>query len=112
MADGKTVTDCRTRILELQTDLADAQRDHDTAVENEINLELNSLIEEFSRIVGMGGKKRKANDDGEKLRKSIQTAINRSIISIKSEHPELSSHLNNSLSPLLFKPPILKIIKE
>jgi hypothetical protein len=89
MLDAKAKAAYRQRVLELRTELEDAQACHDLGREERIQAEIEFLMTEITRAVGLGWKDKQAHDVNEKIRVNVQRAIKAAIEKISAHHPEL-----------------------
>jgi hypothetical protein len=87
----------RKRITDLQDDIDEAEAHHDPGRAELAHAELDALVTELSRSVGLGGRARRAPDATERARKAVGTRIGLSIGRIERELPAMGRHLRNSV---------------
>lgn len=87
----------QARIRELQSDLDDAESRQDLARAEFARAELDTLAEELTKALGLGGKPRKLADPAERARSAVTWRIRSAIKNIQAAHPRLGAHLTNSL---------------
>jgi len=95
--DAKARAACQRHILDLQADLAEAERHNDFARTERISAELDAVIEQLSAAVGLGGRGRKLGDPAEKARTAVTWRIRSAIRKIADAHPALGRHLETSI---------------
>ena len=88
----------KRRLDELQTDLAEAQRLHDTVRAMQAQAEIDFLVEELAAAVGLGGRDRQAADIAERARSNVTKAIRAALSKIRDSHPTLGYHLATSIT--------------
>jgi len=66
----------------------------------QIKEEINIIKKELSKAKGLGGRPRKFSTPKGKTLKAVSKAIFRTLGTIKKNHPDLYSHLNNALRPI------------
>ncbi|MFP3921577.1 MAG: hypothetical protein ACLFPA_04915 [Dichotomicrobium sp.] len=59
--------------------------------------ELDQLIEELSRALGIGGRDRRLGSLAERARSTVTWRIRHAITRIERDHPQLGRHLANSI---------------
>lgn len=96
--DPAAVTAYRARLRDLDTDLAEAEADHDLHRAALARDERDALLHELSHAVGAGGRPRRLGSEGERARKAVTGRIRDSIARIARHHPALAEHLATSLS--------------
>jgi hypothetical protein len=95
--DEQALNEYRRRIVEIDEELAEAERNNDLGRIEALNNERADLYAEVARATGLGGRKREAVDERERARQSVSVAIHRALRAIKKEHEPLWKHLKNSL---------------
>jgi hypothetical protein len=83
----------KKRVTELRTDLDEARRFNDLARVEKLQAELNFLVQELARGVGLGGRTRKTGSIVERARVKVTKAIKAVLRRIGECHPELWHHL-------------------
>jgi TolB-like protein len=95
--DEKARTALRTRIRDLQEDLAGAEDMNDIGRAERLRIEMDTLVETLSRALGLGGRGRRLGDLSEKARTAVTWRIRHAQRRIESAHPALGRHLANAL---------------
>lgn len=97
MIDDTAMRAYRQRAADLQLQLAEAEKNNDTGGQEAAQLELERLTEEILAGRGLSGRRRNAQDDSERIRKSISMAIARAVGIIREHIPALADHLDRNL---------------
>jgi len=100
--DGETLDALKERYLALRAELAEAEHNHDEAAQTRAEAELEHLTDYLRQVKGLGGRARRANDDAEKIRKSVSQAIGRAIGWLRNELPVAAQHLDRAVRCGLF----------
>jgi tetratricopeptide (TPR) repeat protein len=87
----------RRRLADLDGDIAQAEKDHDTGRAAAARDEREFLLAELSAAVGLGGRSRRLGDDADRARKAVTMRIRNAIARIRREHPELGRHLERGV---------------
>jgi hypothetical protein len=95
--DDEYRRDMRQRLHALNEEIASARRREDTAAEERLEKEKEQLLRFTAGALGLGGKKRKADDPHEKARQRARASIRRALVAIEKKHPTLWAHLLKSL---------------
>jgi len=96
--DRQAVAAYRSRLEDLDADLAEADHDNDLARAERIRTERDFLLEELSSSLGLGGRARAIGPDPvERLRKAVTSRLRDAIRRIDATHPALARHLTNSV---------------
>lgn len=98
LIDGKAFKQIRERYEELQAALAEAEADNNIALAESLNIEMEKIRDYLSASVSRHGKRRKASNATERMRKRFSIAITRAIERIEESHPRLAAHLSRSIS--------------
>jgi TolB-like protein/Tfp pilus assembly protein PilF len=85
------------RIRSLQEDLDEAETMGDIGRAEKARSEMDALIEQLGRALGLGGRGRRLGDAAERARTTVTWRIRHAIKRIRPAHPELARHLANSL---------------
>ena len=96
--DPAAIAAYRARLRDLETDLAEAEADHDLHRAALARDERDALLHELSHAVGPGGRPRRLGSEGERARKAVTGRIRDSIARIARHHPALAEHLDKSIS--------------
>ena len=83
----------QTRIHELRTELEEAEGCNDPARATKARQELEFLIEELARAVGLGGRDRRAASHAERARLNATRAIRAAMANLARADPALGQHL-------------------
>jgi tetratricopeptide (TPR) repeat protein len=87
----------RTRVHELQQELDEADAWNDGERAERARAEMEFLVRELSRAVGLGGRDRVAGSASERARLSVTRAIRLSMARIGEHSPELGRHLDATI---------------
>jgi predicted ATPase len=83
----------RTRIKELQAELDEAEDFNDLARAAKARAELDYLVAELARAVGLGGRDRRAASHAERARLNVTRAIRAAMVNLARDNPSLGRHL-------------------
>jgi non-specific serine/threonine protein kinase len=83
----------KRRLAELREELEEAQRFNDLGRVDRLQGEVDSITQELSRAIGLGGRHRKVGSAAERARVNVSRAIAAVVKSITEEHPALGEHL-------------------
>jgi hypothetical protein len=95
--DDTAVAAYRRRILDLQADVDEAEADHDLARAARAADELDLVLAELQRSLGMGGHARPLRDEHERARQAVRARIRYAIGKVAEVHPALGRHLEASV---------------
>jgi non-specific serine/threonine protein kinase len=84
----------RERIADLQDDIDDAGRDHDTARAERARVELEAITDQLAAAVGLGGRDRPSGVLAERARVNVTRVIRDAIARIAQHDPGLGHHLD------------------
>ena len=87
----------RTRLADLDDELATADAHHDLERSARLAAERDALIDELARATGLGGRRRRLGDTTERARTTVTARIRDAIRRIEQAHPELGAHLRASI---------------
>ena len=87
----------RTRLADLDDELAVADAHHDLERSARLAAERDALIDELARATGLGGRRRRLGDTTERARTTVTARIRDAIRRIERAHPELGAHLRASV---------------
>ena len=102
-APGEKVFDTRARleykkrILELQSELAEAEQTGNLLHTESLQEEYDQLVEHLSQSLGLKGRVRERGNPVEKARSAVTWRIRNAIARIEQAHPELGAHLSNAI---------------
>ena len=87
----------RQRLLELQVEVDDAARVNDLVRGERAHAEMDALLRELRRAVGLGGRDRPTGSDAERARVNVVRSIRRTIAAVALQAPLLGAHLEESV---------------
>jgi AAA ATPase domain len=87
----------RTRLAQLDEELADADTHQDMERSARLAAERDALIGELANAAGLGGRRRRLGDVTERARTTVTARIRDAIGRIERVHPELGRHLRASI---------------
>ncbi|WP_422072419.1 tetratricopeptide repeat protein [Tranquillimonas rosea] len=99
-APGGTVLDekaraaLKTRLRDLQEDLAEAEDGNDIGRAERLRAEMDGILEALSAALGLGGRGRRLGDSGEKARTAVTWRIRHALRRIEAAHPAMGRHLS------------------
>jgi len=100
--DEKAIQEYKLRRQTLKEEVAKAERNEDIAGKEGAEEEIGQIEEEIAKAFGIGGRRRSAGDDAERVRKGVSNAINRAIDAIREHHSKLADHLDTHLKRGMF----------
>lgn len=86
------------RLRELQSDIDDAEADHDPVRLERAQREFDAIVEHLSAAVGRAGRNRFAPGTVERARSAVTQRIRSTIARIAAQHPDLGRHLEISIT--------------
>jgi len=95
--DDRARAEYRTRLADLDDELAQADAHHDIERSARLAAERDALIDELARATGLGGRRRRLGDAAERARTTVTARIRDAIGRIERAHPELGRHLRASI---------------
>jgi hypothetical protein len=87
----------RRRLAELQAEVDEADEHHDPERAARARLEVEALMGELRRAVGLGGRDRPSASSVEKARINVARSVRRAISAVGSALPALGAHLEVSI---------------
>ena len=93
LSDREAITAYRARYTELAEDLVDAEKNDDLGRQDRIREEMEALQEHVKRVLGLGGRLRRASDDRKRVRDAFRAAIRRVVKDISDFDAHFSEHL-------------------
>jgi len=87
----------RTRLAQLDEELAEADARHDIERSVRLAAERDALIDELAYAAGLGGRRRRLGDVTERARTTVTARIRDAMGRIERVHPELGQHLRASI---------------
>lgn len=97
MLDDRAKREYRARIADLREEIDDAEAMNDPDRATQARLELDALLDELGRAVGMGGRDRPHGATDERARVNVTRSIRRAIAAVAAQAPELGAHLEVSV---------------
>lgn len=95
--DSRAKREYRARIADLREEIDEAEAMNDPDRASRARWELDTLLEELSRAVGLGGRDRPQGATDERARVNVTRSIKRAIAAVAARSPELGSHLEVSV---------------
>jgi hypothetical protein len=95
--DGQAKRAYRQRLAELQAEVDDAAACNDPVRGERAHVEIDALLRELRRAVGLGGRDRPTASDAERARVNVVRSLRRATSAIAQQAPELAGHLEVSL---------------
>jgi predicted ATPase len=97
MLDAKAKQDYQRRIVELREQLEDLRERGDETRAARVESEIDFLLREFARAVGLGGRDRRAGSAAERARLNVTRAIKSALQKISERHAQLGDLLDRSI---------------
>lgn len=97
LLDAEAKRAYRRRIEELHVDIDDADADADLERAERARLELEALIAELRRAVGLGGRDRPQSSGAERARINVARNLRRAVRTVSHQLPTLGAHLEVSI---------------
>ena len=95
--DARAKRDYRRRLHELQAEVESAESTHDLVRAERAHIEMEALLRELKRAVGLGGRDRPTGSEAERARINVVRSIRRTIEAIDRQAPLLGAHLKESV---------------
>lgn len=95
--DARAKRDYRRRITELQSEIDEAETNNDIDRATKHRIELDALLGELRRALGLGGRDRPQGSAAERARVNTARNIRRAIAAITAAAPDLGAHLRVSV---------------
>lgn len=95
--DRQAITDYRDRIEELQEQVDEADAFSDLERGARARDELDVLVTELGRAMGLGGRSRRGVSGAERARQSVTKAIQAVLRRVREHDPDLAAHLDRSV---------------
>ncbi len=92
----------RTRLRELEAELAEAAEANDPGRAEQLEEEREKLLDEMRKATGLGGRDRKMGDTAERARSAVTWRIRNAIKKLEPAHPALARHLSHSIKTGVF----------
>jgi hypothetical protein len=87
----------RRRLLELQAEVDEAAVANDPVRGERAHVEMDALLRELKRAVGLAGRDRPTGSDAERARINVVRSLRRAIAAIGDQAPLLGAHLEESV---------------
>ncbi len=97
MLDAEAKQEYRARLRELDSELNEAREFNDVGRIEGLSHELEYLIGELRRAIGLGGRDRRFSSASERTRIRVTNAIRNAITRIEQYRPDLGAHLRASI---------------
>lgn len=95
--DARAKREYRRRLHVLQAGIDDAEAAHDPVLAERAQVEMESLLRELKRAVGLGGRDRPTGSGAERARVNVVRNLHRTIAAITRQSPLLGAHLEESV---------------
>jgi TolB-like protein len=92
----------RTRLREIEADLAEAATTNDAGRAETLEEEKERLLDEMRKATGLGGRARRMGDISERARSAVTWRIRHAIKKLEAVHPSFARHLRVSLKTGVF----------
>lgn len=97
MLDARAKQEYKNRILELREQLDDLLERGNRERAAQVETEIDFLLREISRAVGLGGRERRAGSASERARLNVTRAIKAALLRITEHHPALGELLDQGI---------------
>ncbi len=97
LLDAQAKAAYKRRIRDLQSELDEAQAFNDTGRAAAIEREMDAILGELRRAVGLGGRDRVAASPAERARVSVTKVVKQTIRRLGEQEPRLASHLESTV---------------
>ncbi len=91
--DEDTLQSCQKRIIDINNELADAEKNNDLAAQERLEAEKEQILSELNAVRNLKGESRSFTDNLVKARKAVTNAIKRALENIKTHSMPLYQHL-------------------
>jgi hypothetical protein len=95
--DARAKREYRARVTELQEEIDEAEADADIERASRARTELDLLLDELRRAVGIGGRDRPTSSGAERARVNVARSLRRAVSAVDAVIPGLGSHLRVSV---------------
>lgn len=95
--DARAKREYRQRLHLLQAELEEAETARDHIRAERAQVEMEALLRELKRAVGLGGRDRPTGSDAERARVNVVRSLRRTITAIGQQAPLLGAHLDESV---------------
>ncbi|NJK95905.1 MAG: hypothetical protein HC905_14220 [Bacteroidales bacterium] len=97
LIDEKARKQYQKKILDLQSEMEEAEQYSDFARSEKLQEEYDKLVNHLSRSLNLKGSARKTGGPVEKARSAVTWRIRNAIARIEQYHPLLGAHLSNAI---------------
>jgi hypothetical protein len=97
LLDAQARAQYRERVASLREQLAEAETDHDLGQAERLQNELEALLDELSRAVGLSGRNRKSGAAVERARVNVQRRLKDALRRIAEQDAELGRQIERAL---------------
>jgi tetratricopeptide (TPR) repeat protein len=97
MLDATAKAAYRARLVELRAEIGEAEGGNDPARAAKARDELDFLVAELARAVGLGGRDRRAASHAERARLNATRAIRAAMANLARANPALGAHLSSTI---------------
>jgi hypothetical protein len=87
----------RQRLLQLQVEADDAEAANDVVRGERVHVEIDALLRELRKAVGLGGRDRPTGSDAERARINVVRSLRRAVAAVIDQAPLLGAHLEESV---------------
>ncbi|HEU4331360.1 MAG TPA: hypothetical protein VFR40_09615, partial [Lapillicoccus sp.] len=95
--DAQAKRTYRRRLLELQAEVDDATDAGDATRAEQAHVEIDALMRELRRAVGLGGRDRPTGSDAERARVNVVRSLRRAITAVRQQAPQLAAHFDDAV---------------
>ncbi|MDT0354030.1 AAA family ATPase [Pseudonocardia charpentierae] len=95
--DARAKREYRRRLIRLQAEVDDAGAANDPVRGERAHVEMDALLRELKRAVGLGGRDRPSGSDAERARINVVRSLRRAIAAIADQAPLLGAHLDGAV---------------
>ncbi|MEO2167317.1 MAG: ATPase, partial [bacterium] len=95
--DEQSLAAYRSRLVDLQEELAEAEEFADLGRTETLRTEQEALLNELKSATGLGGRRRRTGSDVERARTAVRKRIKSSLDRIRKDLPALHAHLKASI---------------
>jgi hypothetical protein len=95
--DARAKRAYRRRLVDLRAEIDEADDHHDTARAAKLRVEMDALVDELRRAVGIGGRDRPQGSGSERARINTTRNLRRAVAAVGRAVPELGRHLDVSI---------------
>jgi hypothetical protein len=95
--DARAKHEYRERLHGLQAEIDDAEAAHDAVRGEQAHVEMDALLRELRRAVGLGGRDRPTGSDAERARINVVRSLRRAIAAVADQAPLLGAHLHEAV---------------